>query len=382
MLRLVCLALALLCPALASAAPQWRARLVGDGRIEDVRTGATIELPMERRVHVALLAEGYTQEDLDSGRFDRDVDRWLREVFAVEPYATFREAFVVWTLPVASREHVGPGVHDTAFRLPVEASGRGVDMRMRGDGETAARVWRALHDLPVPPDRFWPAGGRTSHLARNVVAHLLVRDPLPRGNGISGASLPILDPADRDRRVALAMGHDLAHEFTHAFARLQDEYVADDRTFGDDPKVASATSATLTNVVTGSDCRTLPWRHLLPGGAINPSTENLVGAYGFPGAGFHPEMTCLMNGGHDNAHFYGGNGWLRSPGRLCNFCREVAAMRLLERTGILDDPATSLQVWARDYREAFFARYGFDAPAELPQRTSDGTAWAQACTRG
>lgn len=382
MLRFLCLAFALLGPALASASPAWEPRFVGSGEIEDIRTGGTIRLPMERRVHVALLAEGYTQADLDAGLFDREVERWMAEVFAVEPYSTFREALVIWTLAVPSNERVGPGVRDTAFRLPLEKRGRGIDMSMRGDGETAGRVWDALRTLPQAPARFWPPGGRTSRLSRNVVAHLLVRDPRKGGRGISGAALPIIDPADRRHRVALAMGHGLAHEFTHAFARLQDEYLEEAGSFGSDPVQASASSATITNVVTGASCDTLPWKHLLPGGAINPHTHGLVGAYGFADTGYHPELTCLMNGAHDNARYYGGDGWLRSPTRLCNFCREIAAMRFLERTGVLADSETSLRIWARDYRAPFFARYGFDAPENLPQRTSDGVAWNQVCAAG
>ncbi|WP_373048811.1 M64 family metallopeptidase [Vulgatibacter sp.] len=381
MLRSLCLALVLLCPAAALAAPGWVAHFTGNGTIEDPRTGAAIELPLERRVHVALLAEGYTQADLDAGRFDRDVERWMAEVLAVEPYATYRQALVVWKLPVASAERIRAGVGDTALRLPVRADRRGVDMEaIRADGETAARIWAALRRLPHAPARFFPPGGRTSRLAKDVVAHVLVLDPRKGQRGLSGVALPMIDPERRGRRVAVAIGHDLAHEFSHAFARLQDEYMEDCcGPRGAEPVAGGSSSAQLANVVKGNACETLPWRHLLAGGAINPSGEGLVGAFGFGEVGYHPELKCLLNGAHDNRAFYGGDGWLRTPTRLCNFCREVTALRFFERTGVLEDSTRSLQIWEREFRAPFFARYGFDVPGEVPQRTSDGRAWFQAC---
>lgn len=367
-------------PARAESDGVWVAHFVGNGRIEDFRTGSFVELPLERRVQVALFAEGYTHEDLDAGRFDRDVDRWMEEVFAVEPYRTFREAFVIWKRPVASRERVRPGVADTALRLPIRPDGRGVDFDMPDDGETAERLWAGLRGLPVPPGATWPKGGRTSMAVRNVVAHVLVLDPKTGRSGMSGMALLVPDPQNPRRRMATAFGHDLAHEFTHAFARLQDEYLEDrGGPRGMDAVQAGSSSAMLSNLVRQPHCETLPWRHLLPGGSINPSTEQLVGAFGFAGMGYRPEFTCLMNGAHRNAQYYGGDGWLRTPHRLCNFCREVTAFRLLERTGILHDPATSLDEWVASWREPFFRRYGFDVPDELPQRSSDGKAWFQPC---
>src|SRR6185503_3096045 len=131
----------------------------------------------------------------------------------------------------------------------------------------------------------------------------------------------------------IALGR--AHELTHAFSRVADEYIETTSTNTPPANTTTNTSAGVTNVVASPTCSTLPWRHLLVGTAINPSTDQLVGAFGTPAQGYHSELKCLMNGTHDNATVFGGNGNLRSNDRMCNFCREVATFRLYERTSLI-----------------------------------------------
>jgi hypothetical protein len=121
------------------------------------------------------------------------------------------------------------------------------------------------------------------------------------------------------------------------------------------------------NIAPTNQCSALPWAHLLSGGAINPSTEQLVGAFGTPESGYHPELLCLLNGTHDNATHYGGNGLLRVEDRMCNFCREMTTFRILERTSVLPDTQTSFMTWTAMYRSPFYARYGFKVPSVVPQ---------------
>ena len=177
------------------------------------------------------------------------------------------------------------------------------------------------------------------------------------------------------------MGH--AHEFTHAFSGLLDEYL----------ETSSPTQSTwsdTSNVVGTNTCSDLPWAHLLFGSAINPNTEGLVGAFGDPSLGFHSELVCLMNGTHDNGEFFArdDSGWcratsctLRVDDRMCNFCREVTALRVFQRTGILPGDTNT---WASEYRAAFYAAYGFAVPDPVPQsndvnRPQNGTAIFQDC---
>ena len=349
---------------------------LGTGRIEDIPTGDPLFVPIESRVHVVLLPEGYREEELET--FELDIDDWQGEVMTIDPYARFSPAFVLWKLPLASAEHVQSGEPqpaDTAFAVPLADGGVASDIP--SDGATATRIWDALAEFPYPPAEFYPSGGTTTLQAKTLLAHVLIYHPEQGNSGYSGRSRRMDNPADPSQKLSVAFAHSRAHEFSHAFARLQDEYMVDSQ-LGESAAMAT-TSAYVSNVVTEPDCETLPWRHLLLGAEHNRAVDQLVGAFGRPETGYHPELKCLMNGDHGNAEVFGGDGELRIP-TLCNFCGELATLRLLERIGVLDDPATSLGVWAEEYRAPFYDRFGLVLPATIPQENSDGDPLFQACT--
>ncbi len=51
---------------------------------------------------------------------------------------------------------------------------------------------------------------------------------------------------------------------------------------------------------------------------------------------------------------------------MCNFCREITAYRVFDRTRIL--PGTSgFATWKSQYRTPFYQRFGFKVPATVPQ---------------
>ena len=154
--------------------------------------------------------------------------------------------------------------------------------------------------------------------------------------------MALRNPKQTSERIATAFGVGLAHEFTHAFASLRDEYIELDND-------APSTTET-SNVVASNQCSALPWQHLLAGTAINQSTSELVGAFGTPAQGYHSELLCLMNGTHDNATRYGGSGLLRDDDRMCNFCREMTAYRIYSRAGVVGDDSAGFGAWKSMYR--------------------------------
>jgi hypothetical protein len=186
------------------------------------------------------------------------------------------------------------------------------------------------------------------------------------------------NPANGSERVAACFGIGHAHEFTHAFSSLRDEYLEDDNS---PPTQWSNTS----NVVGTSACGELPWQHLLAGGTINPAQDELVGAFGRPQHGYHSELLCLLNGTHDNAAYYGGGGLLRVEDRMCNFCREMTALRVYQRSGLVGSGTSGVVTWAAEYRAPFFGRHPFAVPGLVPQTNdvrnpSQGTPIYEACT--
>jgi hypothetical protein len=347
---------------------------IGTGQIEDIVTGSAIDLPMERRLHVAMLPEGYLQSDLDAA-FDMDIDAWMTEVFAIEPYSVYKQAFVVWKIRLPSNARVAsadPQTADTAFNLGMTTDGTGVGNL---GTMTAARVWDALRDFPVALSSY----GTGNRGARNAVAYMHVLEPQRARAGFSGRTTSVTDPANSAQRISLAIALGRAHEFTHAFSRLADEYIELDST-NPPANTGTNTSGGITNVVASPTCSSLPWRHLFMGTPINPSTDQLVGAFGTAAQGYHAELKCLLNGSHDNATVFGGNGNLRSNDRMCNFCREVTAFRIFERTSVIADPAISLDTWTNTYRTPFFTKFGFKVPTPVPQQSSDAKAWWMPCT--
>ncbi|MES1187921.1 MAG: M64 family metallopeptidase [Myxococcales bacterium] len=345
-----------------SATPtgEWALEELGDGQIEDVATGQPApRIPLAKRVHLLLFAEGYTVTDLPkfhadddhAGKRAGDVDAWIDYVFSIAPYKDFREAFAIWYLPRASNTHFDGA--DTAFMVPVtDAVGT-----VSATGETATRAWQAIGLHPVPPTDFTSTGFSST---RTHVASFLLFDAARGRAGVSGLTLALRNPAQSAQRIAAAFGIGHAHEFTHAFSSLRDEYIELDNSAPTNP-------GEMSNVVAANQCSSLPWQHLLSGGAYNANTESLVGAFGTPEQGYHSELVCLLNGTHDNAAHYGGNGLLRDDDRMCNFCREVTAFRIYSRTSILSDDNAGFAIWKASYRAKFFAQFPFQSPAVVPQ---------------
>lgn len=329
----------------------WVLEELGAGDFDDVLTGARVpRVPIKDRIQVHLFADGYRHEDLPTlhdqashARRANDVDRWIDEIFAIEPYRRFRSAFVVWYLPRASAHHLGRG--QTAFNVGVINDGVG---RVQ---DSARPLFAALEHAPF-------AGTSWSS---NRVAVVLLYDPQAGRAGFSGMTLILANPAHHSQALPCAFGIDHAHEFTHAFASLRDEYL-EDRNHSPAPRETC-------NIAPRNHCDELPWAHLLAGRGIN-STPDLVGAFGSPQHGFHPELLCLMNGMHDNGQYFCSAGPDGTPllgmrvDRLCNFCREIAAFRIFERSGLL--PANAFVQWKARYRPAFYRRFGFETPPSPP----------------
>jgi hypothetical protein len=352
--------------AVGRPAGEWSLEAIGPGDFDDISTGSRVpRVPIAKRMHILLLAEGYLQSELsifhDHTKHNlanptNDVDRWQKELFLLEPYSKFQEGFVVWYLPRASMTHTDGGM--SAFGT---------------DSNTAAGpLWAALDNMGPDAFPFPPAAA-----SRNYVAAFLLFDPMRMRAGVSGHTTSCTSPTDRNLRMGCSFGIGHAHEFTHAFANVRDEYL--------DNGNSSSSSSETQNVVATNKCDMLPWAHLLPGRGIN-TTDQLVGAFGRPMQGYHSELKCHMNGTHDNGTFYcAGESLNLRVDRFCNFCRELIAFHLLHRTEII--PAASeqmaFQTWKATYRQPFFKRFGFSVPSPVPQSlTCDSGAKTvfEACT--
>jgi hypothetical protein len=161
-------------------------------------------------------------------------------------------------------------------------------------------------------------------------------------------------------RCAFGVGH--AHEFTHAFSDVRDEYLEDGNT-------RNTAGNDWSNVTGTNRCEELPWKHLLFGRGINDKSPDLVGAFGRPDRGYHSELKCHMNGTHENGKYWCTAGMLTlRPARFCNFCRELTTFRVLYRTGILTGTVQqAFDTWKAMYRTPFFQRFPVSVPDPVPQ---------------
>jgi hypothetical protein len=332
----------------AQGAPggEWVLEELGAGDFTDVLTGARVpRVPIDKRVQILLLPEGYLADELrvfhdathNLTSPANDVDRWIKEVFDLDPYLKFREAFVIWYLPRASATHIDGGM--SAFASP------------------AAALWTALDNAGSDAFLFPPTAA-----SKNFVSSFLLFDPARGRAGVSGHTTSCPNPADRNLTLGCAFGIGHAHEFTHAFTDVRDEYM-------EDGNMRTAVGAATSNVNGTNKCDELPWAHLLFGRGINDKADNLVGAFGRPGLGYHSELKCQMNGTHDNGKYWctAGDLTLRVS-RFCNFCRELTAFRVFYRTGLIPGTATqAFTTWKAMYRQSFFTRFGFSVPAPVPQ---------------
>jgi hypothetical protein len=347
----------------ASAQPggEWVLEQLGTGDFDNVLDGQRVpRVAIEKRIQVLLFAEGYLEADLAAFHADathtsraNDVDRWIDEVFAMEPYARLRDAFVVWYLPRASAAHVGAG--DTAF--DVTDSGGSI-----GEIDAAAAPLFSSIDAEGT-DKFPLAVGTPP---TQLVAAFMVFDEQRGRGGLSGLTSSLRNPnGNQSIRAAFGLGY--AHEFTHALASVGDEYM---EVSGRLPRAAETN-----NLAPSNRCDELPWAHLIEGRGIN-NTAGLVGAFGTPELGYHSELRCQMNGTHENGQIFCKQGderysnlLLRSD-HLCNFCRELTTYRIFERTGVLSGQ-TAFATWKAMYRQPFFTRFGFFVPPGSVPQTLD-----------
>ncbi len=343
----------------------------GNGSIYDIKTGGRITLNDKQLLNILIIAEGYTQAEHDNNKYTNDVQTWIREVELVEPLKSFKDAFIIWQYNAVSKEYIIKDdlkKSDTVLAIGVNSSGDVIDDL----DETAERVWKITKKNGLIKDDYYPPGGVTGNINRNLLIVILIYDPLYGRSGFSGMARRLPNPNNKRQSLSTALAHNRPHEFLHAFARLEDEYLAVKPNTKPIPNFKSEFAPTLSNVVKDPNYTTVPWKHLLAGSAINPNVRDLVGIFGDDRNGYHSEAKCLMNGTHDNAKFYGGNGNLRVHDRLCNWCREITVFRLYERLHIFTNPAIDFETWKNEYRTNFYLKYGFTIPEIVPQVNNVG----------
>ena len=142
--------------------------------------------------------------------------------------------------------------------------------------QPAPALWATLDGAGPDAFAYPPAAS-----SRNFVASFLLFDPARGRAGVSGHTTSCPNPADRNLTMRCAFGIGHAHEFTHAFSDVRDEYLEDNNT-------RTGAGNAWSNVSGTNRCDEVPWAHLLLGRGINTGPPNWWARSGGPSAGTTP----------------------------------------------------------------------------------------------
>lgn len=321
--------------------------------------GQQVRIPVERRIDVLILGDGYTSRS----RFEVDVRRWYVDFAKITPWKQTTGIFRVRGYWTPSEAYATPAKR-SYYKLPASRAEVG-DVYAK---DTRQKIWEAVERSEANP-----ALTRDNYLSHTVVV-MLIRTS--NNYKPSGKCRVIVAP-DGKRRVRVAFGNYTHHEFGHAIARLDDEYIGgpNKSTGRKQPKQVSLFS--VSNIAHSRDPDRLQWAHLAPGTPLNPDKNSVIGLFWIGGEvefnAWHSEPFCLMNGGSSNWNRSktARTGWWRTEERFCFWCEEVIVARLWQRAGLLGMENDGYLLWKRwetDWRPAY--QNFFDISARIIKRNA------------
>ena len=394
------------------------------------RPGEIVRLADDQVIDVLILGDGYETRT----SFESQLTSWLTNFLAVEVYDRFAGAFRIRALYTRSTVPCSTA-RDSFYRVAIGSSGDDEgDVASGGweseGGSDNVRFRRQLFDAIdtfTLNRRLYPidleVGGDDTvihnQLARmysNLVVVMLVRtassnNTSGRTRSVPDTRNPALDPPNPLwRTVNVAFGSDSLHEFGHAFAYLEDEYISRRGSHAGRSNPDRGSLFTLSNLSFSDRLDHVPWQHLSPWGleprqAANGRPSPLVGWLWRGGEDdlgvWHAEYHCLMNGRHKN-YAYTSNESLDPTGpdaslmtadlrfrrivtasamippRYCLWCQEIVAARILEKTGQLaasDDP-DDIDARGRRWYDRWVGRWRgrYWSAFNLPQQIRDREA--------
>jgi hypothetical protein len=377
----------------------------GQGWVPDLGGVGTVRLPESMRIDVLLLGDGFEAES----DFHSKLDGWIAAFFDVDVHERFRGAFRIRALFTRSDE---PASADrrSFYRVAIDDDGDvagNPDWWQAGDDDGErfrAAVWSSigvfgdinlarypgsLSDSPVIHNPL-------SRLYSNLVVVMLVRRAKSSGSissSPSGLTRRVELDAPASAGLNVAFGELSLHEFGHAFAYLEDEYISRRGDEADRHNPSTPSVFNLSNLSFDTRLAHVPWVHVSPWGrtprqAAGPDRSPVVGWLWRGGEDdekvWHSEYQCLMNGTHENyaytpvassdptaspptscSRFVEGGVTLRwrDPPTYCLWCQEIVVIRILEKTGRLatpnDDPSINErgEAWYRDWVAEGRSRY-------------------------
>ncbi|MDR2359207.1 MAG: IgA Peptidase M64 [Prevotellaceae bacterium] len=160
-----------------------------------------------QKVDVALLAEGYTAGEME--KFRADAARFMDYLFAVEPFASHRHDFNIWTVEAVSEASGTDIPHEGIWKNTAADAGFytfGIDRYLTAPDHTrlCELAWNTPYDVlyVLVNTEKYGGGGIYNFYGLSMSDHPLAKDVFP-------------------------------HEFGHAFAGLADEYYTSEVAYHD-----------------------------------------------------------------------------------------------------------------------------------------------------
>ena len=369
-----------------------------------------MQITESRLIDVLILGDGFeNQADFEAG-----LQGWIDDVYDLKVYDLFQGAFRVRALYRQSAEPASTD-RDSFYRVKITDDDKRVASGSWWNGDSGDDLvfrQRLFEDVDSFSDinlRRYPTGlsfGETDTnigdwlfgMYRNLVVCILVRTS-SRSNA-SGRAARVSRPSpNQDRTVRVAAGANAIHEFSHAFGLLSDEYINGRESQSTRVNPTQNNILNLSNLSFSTIDAEVAWRHLSPWGtdrrqAAGSEPSPLVGWAWVGGSRhrgvWHSEYRCLMNGKHDNFQYTQDaaedptaqpdgtyvdetGASLRDGSRFCLWCQELVTMRILERTGQLDEPGDPANFvdkgirwyerWVAEHRGNY--RELFDVPQQI-----------------
>ena len=251
---------------------------------------------VDNRVHIMIASDGYTADDLASGRFKADAQAVTDYLLSKPPYSTWRDALVISRVDVPSQDS---GISHPAKQL-IRNTYFGSEYRAFMDhGKPVESRLTFLADNDVGrTDRVNPG------VRRDAVVVLCNDHDYGGGSGGHVVVMPACDAKDEV----------FYHELGHALHGLADEYGGDG--------VADPVESPSANVSLIGDPTAVKWSDWVR--ALPDRVRCILGGSGHDQGIYHPTDACLMN---------------TLGTAACPICQERMYRRLMSGVSLIESPA-------------------------------------------
>ncbi len=346
--------------------------------LPDIHSGGEVQLDWHNVIDVIVLGDGYLAGE--KTQFFNDARNFYENLFdacsapcgtdppcgsgGIPPHTYFPQTFRVQALFTPSAERASEA-RKSYYRVKIDDDGvatggwwdahtsvnRKFRARLKGSMtilSTAGTSFNEAHypsnlNVTVPGDSKPILHNELANLYSHAVVVLLIRAKAGNNHNFNPSGRTHRVDTDFAHGVNVAFGSQEEHEFGHAFAYLEDEYISEreSKASRHDPNPADRSLFLLSNLTYNNARCGAIWSHLAPGGRYNPDPFSPLGNLyrgGEEDEGvWHSEYKSLMNGTHENYACDLSDPFanLRDRSRHCFWCEEIITLRILEKTGQL-----------------------------------------------